>query len=298
MLQALSQHITRRRIQTALGCLWFLDGALQLQHQMFTAQFANAVIAPAAQGQPQFVSSVMHFGIRIFLLHPALFNSLIALIQLGLGALILWERTTRAALYGSVAWGLFVWYVGEGLGGLFSGHTSLLMGAPGGALLYVIIALGVMSPRSKNKRDRPPAYWLAIAWAVLWLGGAVYQLLSGQNTAVEVGAMITGMASGAPGWLAALDLHVGSWVQGTGNWVILLLAAAQSLIGMFALLSSRLRATAVACGIMLSLVFWVLGQGLGGYYSGLATDPSTAPLFVLLGVAILGSKALELQLWD
>jgi hypothetical protein len=47
----------------------------------------------------------------------------------------------------------------------------------------------------------------------------------------------------------------------------------------------RLAAVIVGCG----LVYWVAGQGMGQPWSGLATDPGTAPLVVLLGVAVLGA---------
>jgi hypothetical protein len=47
----------------------------------------------------------------------------------------------------------------------------------------------------------------------------------------------------------------------------------------------RLAAVIVGCG----LVYWVADQGMGQPWSGLATDPGTAPLAVLLGVAVLGA---------
>jgi hypothetical protein len=56
------------------------------------------------------------------------------------------------------------------------------------------------------------------------------------------------------------------------------------------------RKIAISVGIILSLVFWVVGQSLGGYYTGLATDPNSAPLFILLGVAILGCSQLDQKL--
>lgn len=284
----------KRKVQIVLGLLWLLDGALQLQPKMFTAHFANDVIAPAAAGQPAFVSSPIHFMLHIFLLQPALFNTLIALTQLGIGALILWKRTVKLGLLGSIFWGLFVWYMGESLGGLFGGGASLLMGAPGAALLYSIISLGIWPTKSEDDR---PAYWLAIVWAVLWLGGAALQVSGGQDTAAGLSAMIAGMASGAPGWLAALDTHVANFVQSQGSWLVVLLIILQALIGLVILTGRHLRAAAVALGIALSLIFWFVGQSLGGYYSGLATDPSTAPLIILLGLAVLSSERLELGLF-
>lgn len=297
MLQKFSQGITKRKVQLALGALWFIDGLLQLQHQMFTASFVNNVIAPAADGQPRFVNGGMHFGIHIFLLHPAIFNAFVALIQLGLGVLILWKRTARFGLIASVGWGLFVWYMGEGLGGLMSGQTSLLMGAPGAALLYAVIALGVLPAKSESSEEASrPASWLAYAWLILWLGGAVLQLVNGQNTAADLASMVRGMADGAPGWLAALDLHTANWLQSQSNWLILLLVTVQAAIGFLVLLPRYVRAGAITAGIILSLVFWVVGQSLGSYYTRLATDPNTGPLIILLGLAVLGAREIKLEI--
>lgn len=285
---------------------------------MFTSNFATQVITPAAQGQPRIVSGVMHFLVHIFLLHPAVCNSLIAIIQLGLGALILWKRTVKLGLILSAGWGVFVWYGGEGLGGLLSTHTLLLMGAPGAALLYVILALGVM-PLKDHKEAQQPALWLAIVWAVLWIGGAVYQLLPPQNSISGLSSMVFGNTSGAPGWLATLDAHVASIINGfgtsttsmanvhmtasqmaqmsiqpgSGYWFILLLALVQLCIGLAIFMPSTVRKLAIALGIFVSVVFWVVGQRLGGYYTGLATDPNAAPLFILLGVAVLGCTDLD-----
>jgi hypothetical protein len=313
--------ITRRRLQIALGLLWLLDGVLQLQHQMFTSSFANNVLAPAAQGQPRVVSGPMNFGIHVILTHPAVFDALFVLIQLALGILILWKRTIRQGLMASAVWALAVWYMGEGLGGLLGLHTLLLMGAPGAALLYAILALAVLPPPgSQENRGSRPAGWLASVWAVLWLGGAVYQLLPGQNTTSDLSGMIAGNAGGAPSWLASLDSHTANIIHGIGGsvqnqtavqmhmttvqmaampaptsqssglWFIVLLAGVQALIGLAVLCPGYIRKIAIAAGIMLSLGFWAVGQGFGGYYSGIATDPNTGPLFVLLGAAVLAGK--------
>jgi hypothetical protein len=42
------------------------------------------------------------------------------------------------------------------------------------------------------------------------------------------------------------------------------------------------RWAAVLGGIVLSLAFWVTGQGFGQFWSGISTDPYTAPLMILL----------------
>lgn len=294
MLTNFSRHFTKRTIAIVLGCLWTIDGLLQLQPKMFTKQFANQIIAPVGQGQPAVVHDPIHLVVHLILLQPALFDILVIIIQLGLGALILWRRTRTIGLIASIFWGLGVWYLGEGLGGLASGQTSLLMGAPGAALLYAIIAYGVLP--QKEHSDKQPASWLAYVWVVLWLGGAVLQLNNGQNTARSIAAMIASMAQGAPGWLANLDMHASHFVTSIGGLIVVLLVLVQALVGVGVLLSKYMKATAVFIGILVSLLFWVIGQSLGGYYTGLATDPSTAPLFILLGLAILNIKDIKLDI--
>src|SRR5581483_1400985 len=201
-----SIRVTRRGVQLTLGFLWLLDGLLQLQHQMFTSAFITQVLNPVTVGQPRFVTGIMHFWMTVFLRHPAFWNLLAACTQLGIGVLLIFKPTVRLGLLCSVLWGLFVWYVGEGLGGLLGGHTSLLMGAPGAALLYALISLAVIPPDDEKpkKEHRFPAAWLAFVWAIIWVGGAIYQLMPGQNTVSSLGAMIAGNAQDAPTWLAAL----------------------------------------------------------------------------------------------
>jgi hypothetical protein len=290
--------VTKRQIQIALGLLWLLDGVLQLQHQMFTSAFANDVIKPAGQGQLGVVSGPIHLAVRVLLTHPAVFNAFFGGIQLLIGLLILNRRTVRLGLVLSVIWGLIIWYFGEGLGGLLTWQTSLLMGAPGAALLYSIISLAVMPDRNKQTETKRSAYWLPLVWAILWMGGAVLQLLPGQNTTANLSSMISGMTDGAPGWLAFLQNHTANLLNGKGLWVIIVLAAIQAFIGLLVLFPGKARKIAITAGIILSLIFWFVGQGLGEYYSGLATDPSTAPLFVLLGIAILSCTPLTFKnLW-
>jgi hypothetical protein len=76
----------------------------------------------------------------------------------------------------------------------------------------------------------------------------------------------------------------------------LLLAALQGAIGLAAFFPRAIRIVAVTLGCLLSLAFWVVGQKLGGYYTGTATDPNTAPLFILLGLAVLGCTQLDAKL--
>jgi hypothetical protein len=281
-------RVTRRGIQIVLGLLWLLDGLLQFQPAMLTPKFAAGVIAPVGAGQPGFIAGPVGELVRIIRYQPVIMDVAFGLIQLALGAGILYARTARRALAASVVWALLVWYLGEGLGGLVGGSPSLLTGAPGAALLYAVLALAA-SPRRDGAAvpERPPR-WTAVAWATVWLGGTALQLLPGRDTNVSIGMSLAMNASGAPPWFAPIDAHLAALVPASGVSVVVDLVVLQAFAGIGALRAPRVRLAAVIVGCGLSLAYWVVGQGMGQPWSGLATDPGTAPLLVLLGFAVLG----------
>jgi hypothetical protein len=284
-IAALAQRrtITRRDLQVALGVLWLLDAALQAQPFMFTRGFAQQVIAHGGQGQPGVISGPVHLASVVMAADPVLWNVLAVAIQLLLGVGLLVRRTARCTLAASIAWSLGVWYLGEGLSGLASGHASLLTGVPGSALLYAVLAAAAW-PR--GTADQPPASWLAPAWALLWVGAALLQVLPGQNTGRALASLITAGTSGAPHWLASLDTSVGSWAGRNGTLAVAVLAATEYFVGVGAL-SSRTRTWAAAAGLVLSVAIWVTGQDLGQLYSGQATDPNSGPLIALMAVVLI-----------
>ena len=240
--------MTRRNLQIALGLLWLLDGALQLQPFMLGTGFARQVILPNAAGQPHAVSAAISWSANVIAAHPVAWDVPFALTQLLIGIGLLVPRTARFALAASIPWSLGVWFFGEGLGLLPTGHTSLSAGAPGAALLYGVLALAAW-PR-RDRVDEPPAHWLTFVWAVLWVGGAIFQMLLGQD---------------------------------------FVLAVAEALIGL-AVLRSRTRALGLAAGFVLATGIWALAQDFGQLSSGRATDPNSAPLIALLAVATLGVR--------
>jgi hypothetical protein len=282
-LFARRRSLTRRDLQVALGLLWLLDGALQAQPFMFTRGFATQLIAAVGHGQPGVVSGPVHLASVVIAASPFVWNLLFAAIQLLIGAGLLVHRTARLALAASIVWALGVWYLGEGVSGLASGHASLLTGAPGSALLYAILGAAAW-PRATS--EKPSASWLVPAWAVLWIGAAIYQLLPGQNSGSDVAGLLTANVSGAPHWLASLDTSVGNWVSRHGTLAVTGIAVIAYLVGVGGLFR-RTRTWAVAAGLVLTVPIWVIGQGLGLIYSGQATDPNSAPLIALMAVALI-----------
>jgi hypothetical protein len=274
-------RLTRRGLQIALGLLWLLDGALQLQPFMLGTGFARKVLAPAGDGQPAFVAVPVHWAANLIAAHPVAWDVPFALVQLLLGLGLLVPRTARSALAASLPWALGVWFFGEGLSRLAGGQASLLGGAPGAVLLYAVLALATWPRRGRS--DLPPARWLPLAWATLWIGAAVLQTLPANNSGTDVASTI--QAGGSPRRLAELEASLAGWITHHGTAAVAALAAVEALIGLLAL-HRRTVVLAAGGGLLLALAIWVIGQDFGQLYTGQATDPNTAVVMALMAVAL------------
>jgi hypothetical protein len=279
-------RVTRRSLQVVLGLFWLLDGVLQLQPFMLRASFARGILAPVGDGQPQFVAGPVHWAANLVAAHPVAWDVPFGIIQLALGLGMLVPRTARLALAASLPWAIGVWWLGEGLSGLASGNASLLSGAPGSVSLYAVLALAAWPRRSRS--DVSPARWLPLAWATLWVGAAVLQALPMNNTGADVSSAM--LANGSPSWLAGFENSFAGWITHHGTLSVVLLVAAEALIGL-AVLYRRTVSGGAAAGLLLALAIWVIGQNFGALYTGQATDPNTAPLVMLMAVALLAGYA-------
>ena len=180
----------RRRLQLLLAGLWLLDGVLQLQSVMFTRQFP-AMLAESAAGQPGVVAAPVTWAARLIAGHPAPANAAFAALQIALGLGLAWRPAVRPALAGSVLWGLAVWWLGEGLGGLFTGTASPAGGAPGAALLYAVTAVLLWPPRTEV--SSPPGAWVTPGQPVQARhGGAGNQPGAASRSDAESGPGLTG----------------------------------------------------------------------------------------------------------
>jgi hypothetical protein len=279
-------RITRKTLQLGLAVLWLLDGALQCQRFMFTRAFAQTALAPAGDGQPAFVAHTVHWASNIVVAHPVLTNTGFAAIQLGIGFGLCFRRSVRWALAVSVIWGLGVWWLGEGIGGLTTGET-LLTGAPGAALLYSVIAVLAWPSRDGDSAS-PPSRWAIPAWVTLWISGAGLQIAAGNNTGSSFAMMLRDVAPDNGGWIGAVDRHLSQ--LHISNGFVALLIALEILIALWALIPGRARQLSVISGCLIAASAWVIVQGLGDLTSGQATDPNSGPLILLLAVSVLGAR--------
>lgn len=288
--------LSRRTLQIALGVLWLLDGVLQLQPFMLSPTFARTVIAPAATRQPFFVANLVSWNAHLIAGHPVLFDGVIASIQLALGIGFLIRNAAKAAIVVSVVWAGGVWYFGEGLGGLAGGRVSALVGAPGAALLYAVLALatwpGATSPSpSTSTRLQAPPRWTLSVWALLWGGFAVLSALPANDSGPALSRQVQANVAVVPAPLASIDRMVAHAARAGGDGTVALVVMVELAVGLLAFGRRRVRNAAVVGGIIVAGFYWVVGQSFGQLLSGRATDPNTGPLIVLLGLTVLAGMA-------
>jgi len=287
-----ARRFTARSIQIGLGIIWLADGLFQLQPKMFGTGFANGVILPSAQGQPALISGVITHTAHLMAAQPVLTDLVFAGIQLLIGAGLLIRETVKPALILSFVWALGVWSLGEGFGGLFNGTAMPLTGAPGAALLYLAIGLLVWPMRAPRDANAPAAAegplgeggGIAI-WALVWCGFGLLWLLPASSDSGALSGALKEAAVSEPGWLAHLQLSVAHSLGSGGGSVALVAASLSFFIGIGPILFRRYGIFLIA-GVAMALDFWVLGQAFGQAFTGMATDPDTGPLLVLLALAV------------
>jgi hypothetical protein len=284
--------VTARGIQIALGLVWLLDGLFQFKSFMFTHNIVTEVFEPAMHGQPAIVGDPMRTLDDFYGRDLTLWNSLSGEIQIAVGlALMSSKRLAKPALTVSFAWAIYVWWFGEGFGGLTSNTMpSPLMGAPGAVILYAIIGLLVW-PTEKREGRSPSALgpigdrgglWL---WSGLWVLSAGLWLANVNRAKDAAHGMITEMAEASPHWLASVQDALARHTVGHGTTIAVVLAVVSLVVAIG--VWTPLRWPVLAIGIVLSLAYWLYGQDLGGpFWSEGATDFNAGPLFVLLAFAV------------
>ncbi|MFE5587778.1 hypothetical protein [Kitasatospora sp. NPDC056531] len=284
----------RRYLQLALAAIWLLDAALQYQPYMYTKAFGTEVLAASAQGNPAVIARPITWVAGIVEHHPVSTNAAFATIQLLLALGIAWRPTVKPALAASIIWSLGVWWFGEGLGGVLTGTASPVSGAPGPVILYALLAV-LLWPVSVETGAPERASFVAecpvgagtarVLWLVLW-GSLAYFAVQGSNRSPEgLHDMISSSASGQPRWLASVEHHAAGWVAHQGTAVSITLAVVLAVIAVGVFLPVPLVRASLILAMALAAVVWIVGQALGGIFTGQATDPNSGPLLALLSLA-------------
>jgi hypothetical protein len=299
---------SQRILQIVLGLFWILDAALQFQPFMFSKSFVSTFILANAPGQPAVIHWVITNVGHFLVPHFAVWNSLFALTQLAIGVGLLFGRTVRPALALSFPYVLGVWLFGEGLGMLFTGSATALTGAPGSVLLYGLIGMMAWPRAAASGADAPrvPGDRVGIAssaaaqgiggsltalavWTGYWALAAVLFVFPDNRTQSSISSAIAGMAPGNPHWYSHFLLKTGNHFGSVGTQTAWVLAVVALVIGLGPLVA-RSPGVFLAAGGILSALLWITGQGLlGGIFTGRGTDPNTAPLVILLALALVPS---------
>lgn len=287
--------ISLRLVQRLLGAIWLIDGILQFQPYMYSKGFTADVIAPMGQAQFGLLSWSITTALHVVGPHLAVWNTCFALIQvlIGLG-LLLFARTVKVTLLASFVWCLIVWWWGEGLGMLFMGMASPLTGAPGAVLLYGLIGLLVWPTNRPATVSAASAGLLGergsrIVWTLLWILFGLLMLLPVNRAAGATSEALSGVTGDVPAPLAAVDTALAHLTAGGGLGIAIVLAVIMVAIGV-GVLWDRSRNGVLIAGSVVAAVIWLTTEELGGLLTGTATDPNSAPLVVLMAVALFAAR--------
>ncbi|MGH2874624.1 MAG: hypothetical protein ACRDLV_00065, partial [Solirubrobacteraceae bacterium] len=109
-------------------------------------------------------------------------------------------------------------------------------------------------------------------------------LLPANRAAGAVHDQIVGAPAGA-GWLSSLHSTLATAAAGHGLAIAIIAASVSGFIGLAVLLDRATR-PALALAVIVALVYFVAGQGVGGVLTGSGTDPGSGPLLILLAAAL------------
>jgi len=286
----------RRALQLGLAAAWLLDAILQYQSWMFTKAFGQMLAASAA-GNPAIIARPITWSAGIIEHHPVPANAAFATIQLLLALGIAWRPTLKPALAASIAWALAVWWLGEGLGEVLNSAASPVSGAPGAVIIYALLAV-LLWPADRGGTPAPFVAARAVGaragralWLVLWASMAYFSLTPSNRAPQALHDMISGMADGAPGWLAGLDNGAAGLVAHQGLAASVVLAVVLAVIGIGVFLPPRAARATLVAAVIVSALIWVFGQALGEIFTGTGTDPGSGPLLALLALAYWPARA-------
>ena len=270
-----------RWLQTALACFWLLDGGLQFQSFMYSKGFIQ-MLTSMAPGQPTWLASSLTWGAHTAGTNLTIFNTLFALVQVSIGLGLLFRPTVRLALLASIAWAVVVWWFGEAFGMLLMNMASPLTGAPGAVSLYGLMAF-IAWPNGR------PGGLLGVngtrlAWAILWVLMAWLWLEAPSSNPNAITNAINAAPSGMS-WLSTVQNWAAGAAAGIGLPIALAASALSLAVGLGVGLNRHARPL-LKLSIVLSLVYWVLGQGFGSLVQGGATDLNSGPLFVLFACVL------------
>ena len=300
------EQAARRLLRVGFGVLWVFDGILQAQPQMAGGLPAR-VMEPAASSSSAWVQHLANWGGSVWSYHPIQAAAASVWIQVGIGMWLIFAThgwPSRLAGVAGAVWGLIVWVFGEAFGGIFGQGLTVLFGAPGAVLIYVVAGVLLALPERAWDTRRTGRLILAgvglffVGMALLqaWPGRGFWSgAVAGQPNTLA--GMIRSMAgTSQPHVLSVIVSAFGDFTAAHGFAVnldaVIALAAVGAVFCAGALRGDvRLARIGAIAGAVLCLADWVLVEDLG-FLGGLGTDPnSMIPLILLFTAGYLALPA-------
>jgi hypothetical protein len=280
----------QRTCRLILATAWLLDAVLQIQPFMFRRgpHGFSGMLYGGAAGNPSWIAHTITWNASIVDHHPVLTNALFATVQFCIGFGIAWWRTIRGALVLSVAWSVAVWWFGEGLGAILHGGATPFGGGPGGVLFYALLAV-LLWPVPGN--DEPfiaaravGAAGARVIWVLVWMSLAVLSVVGSGRSPEALHDLVADVEGGEPGWIAHLDRFTESFMLHHGTTTAISFAIFCVAVAIGIHLPPRGVRVLLGLVILVFAAVWVSIQNVGGVLTGVATDPNSGPLIILLAL--------------
>jgi hypothetical protein len=290
-IQAWARSDGRRTLQLALATVWLIDGILQLQSFFFTKNFGLQMISGLSSGNPSIIARPITWSGTTIGHHAVLTDACFALAQTAIAMAIAWRPTVKIGLAVSIAWAVGVWWVGEGLGGVFNGTANPVNGAPGAVMIYALLAV-LLWPSDRTGQKAPFIAARAVGtpiakalWLVLWGSLAYFAVLGVNRSSQGLHNLIESEISGEPRWMAWIDHHAANLVDHRGFAVTVVLAILLLVVAVGTYLPDPVANATVVLAVLIGLTFWVVGENFGALFTNGATDVNSGPLLILLAAA-------------
>ena len=169
---------------------------------------------------------------------------------------------------------------------MLHGTANPVMGGPGAVIIYALFAV-LLWPTDRDgpfEAARPfGATPARLLWLTLWGSLAWFAIGPAASRAPQaMRTMISGMASGEPGWLASLDRNAASLFAGQGATVAVVLAIALGLV------AGRGTTVAVTLAVVLGLVAAGVFLPVPGARAALVLAVTVAAVIWVVGVSETG----------
>lgn len=288
-------------MRRGLAALWLISGLLKLQPAVGSGAFISNVLGPAAvQGQPAWLYHLMMAGANLWAAADPVSGYAVAAGEIALAG-VLWAgrgRWLRRGLMASVAWGLVVWVMAEGLGGILTGSPTVMAGTPGSALLYAGMALLLL--RFASTGDAA-AFQRVIrqGLAVLWWGGALVQCLPLYWSPAGLGGVFgdVTMNGAEPAWVQQIINAAVLFAYRVPVPLNIVFVLVMGALG-YAFWTGRLSLAARLGAWVWILLLFAVPQAFGGLLTGTATDlgsPAAIAVSMAAAAAPLARRSGRLQ---